>query len=390
MPNTSRLGSEGPIHSDVSSWMSLLKGFAILEIVAFHFFGDHGAAALRNAVQDGGSTGGALLWAESMFLQATRVGSQGIHVFFFLSGFGLAASNGMGRLDRRAFILKRMDRLYPAYFVAVLLCTGIVFLATARSPDVGAAVDFLAAVALVQNYSVSTINAINGNWWFVGALVPMYFVHMFFAETIRANPARATAFAFAVSFSYKLLVLILGMNGMVAFDAGALNPFTAFFLNYVWEFVAGAAVCSAWRAGRLDRILAVPVMLPLFVGLLFECAGVFLGFSKSGRIFNDDFFAVAQILLLSAAFLGLRNAMSLKAPLVRLLVRLGGMSYGLYLVHHPISRLLGDGVLAGAGVIALIPVFVVYFVVCLLVGNLVESAGKAIFQRHLLPVRQRS
>ncbi len=108
--------------TEFSLWVDVLKGLAIFEIVMFHFFADHGYATLLSQKDSVHSNIDRLLFQlKSWAIQATHVGSQGIHVFFFMSGLGLAASGIKNQVSVKEFLRKRLSRNYPGFYVGIVL-----------------------------------------------------------------------------------------------------------------------------------------------------------------------------------------------------------------------------------------------------------------------------
>lgn len=351
-----------------------MKGLAIFEIVMFHFFGDHGWSAL-SLHQSASGANGADLWLkiESILLQATRVGSQGIHVFFFMSGVGLAASGLRSRQTPGSFLWKRLSRIYPAFLLALVLVV-LLQVATGQSDSWDHYWSAVAAsVLLIRNYSFDWIRVINGNWWFVCALVPMYVLYLLMRGRFAASPLFWGVVMLLASFSYKVALALLSRQGVITFDAGQLNPYTAFFLNYSWEFFAGVTFMMAggwkWLAGQSTLKL-----LGLFcIGFACQVVGVSMGGHEVGRIFNDDLFAVSQILMLSCLYLfGSRLNLT---QLLQTLGWIGAGSYGLYLIHQPVSRTLVHYQWAPSSVAVVAAAFCVYFAVCLTIGRSVDRAA---------------
>jgi peptidoglycan/LPS O-acetylase OafA/YrhL len=239
-------------------------------------------------------------------------------------------------------------------------------------------------VTLTRNYSSEWIKVINGNWWFVAAIVPMYFMHLLLRKYYLARPLPWLFIAFGISFAYKVSLAIAAGTGAIVFDAGQLNPYTAFFLNYWWIFVAGVVMQRLDAFGRLASLQPSGLFVLFAVGLVFEVIGVALSYSpfQAGRLFNDDPFAIAQICMLSVLA-------TLLAPLKRLhelVCALGASSYGMYLVHHPISKTIIFFFPGIHNLAEVILIFIAYFAICFFLGRIIESTAGKIADRFLKPV----
>jgi len=357
----------------LSAWMNFLKGMAIFGVVAFHFFNDHANAIMAAATITTGFDG-LLRTAQSAFLQATHIGSQGIHVFFFLSGYGLALSETKKSLNPGQFMIRRLSRIYPAFVLALLFVALLQLTTGQQRADTTYFQAMLVNFSLLRNYSLDWIRTLNGDWWFVAAIVPMYVMHLILRKYYFAKPLRWLFIAFAVSFAYKVVLVVAASQGVIFFDAGQLNPYTAFFLNYWWIFVAGMVMQRLDAFGRLATLRPSGLFALFLIGMLCEVIGVILGYSTIGRVFNDDPFAIAQLCLLSVL------AMLVVVPLPRLhelMGALGASSYGMYLIHHPLSKTIIFFFPGINGLFQVILVFVAYFAVCFFLGRIIEvTAGR--------------
>jgi peptidoglycan/LPS O-acetylase OafA/YrhL len=366
----------------LSAWMNFLKGMAIFGIVAFHFFNDHVSAIM--AAMGTTTTGieGLLRTAQSAFLQATHIGSQGIHVFFFLSGFGLALSETKKSLNAGQFMIRRLSRIYPAFVVALLFVALLQLMTGQQKADASYFQAMLVNFVLLRNYSSDWIRTLNGDWWFVAAIVPMYVMHLVLRKYYFAKPLRWLFIAFAVSFAYKVALVVAASQGVIFFDAGQLNPYTAFFLNYWWIFVAGMIMQRLNAFGRLAALRPSGLFALFLIGMLCEVIGVILGYSTIGRVFNDDPFAIAQLCLLSV----LAMLIVSKIPRLHELVgAIGASSYGMYLIHHPISKTIVYFFPGISSLPEVILIFVAYFAICFFLGRIIESVAGRLADRLLKP-----
>ena len=360
------------IDQNLSRWINVLKGVAILEIVMFHFFGDQAKyiASLGPELARAGSAVGNHI--EHILFSIPRMGGQGIHVFFFMSGLGIALSELTKTSSPTDFLTKRLSRVYPPYCVAIVFVVAlqIVLLGVPFTEDYF--VSILSSFFLIRNYSTDWIRTINGDWWFVSAIIPMYLMHLATRQIARERPLAVLGTVFAISFSYKLLIASLLARDIVQFDAGVLNPFTAFFFNYWWEFAAGVAFMNLGGWNRIKNLSSTSCLMLVGMGLAFELAGIWLGETAIGRIFNDDFFVIGQLSTLTGLFLLVNGHRAWSDGALALLAKLGITSYGLYLVHHPISVGL---IKLGGGTTWILPavlLFVVYFLAAWAAGYLVE------------------
>ena len=231
-------------------------------------------------------------------------GDFGVHLFFMISGFvilmSLERSGGMG------FVRGRIIRLYPAFWAAVLLTAAV----TAIRPVAGVPTlpQVLVNLTMLQDYV--GVPQIDGVYWSLTYEIGFY---AFMFALFRAG-GRA-----AVPFLPAYLTL-----GAALFSVAA--PYVPHPLHFLLVFNAFAHLFGVGLAMFLIRergphclywapILAAPVVQYLYDGLIgaaavIVCAG-----------------------LMAWAALGQRSGLLA----ISLLVRLGTISYALYLTHQMIG-----------------------------------------------------
>ncbi|WP_310460194.1 acyltransferase [Sphaerotilus sp.] len=91
--------------------IDFLRGMACLGVVAFHF--------LHRGQQGGWLVDPVLPWLQS----AASLGHLGVHLFFMVSGFVILMTAEGATV--RSFIASRVSRLYPAFWVGVLLTAAV-------------------------------------------------------------------------------------------------------------------------------------------------------------------------------------------------------------------------------------------------------------------------
>lgn len=111
MPGGARQHDSGMHAAPRFHQLDFLRGLACLAVVAFHF--------LHRGQQGGWLVDTTWPWLQSL----AALGHLGVHLFFMISGFVILMS-AQGTTVR-GFVASRVARLYPAFWVSVLL-TGVV------------------------------------------------------------------------------------------------------------------------------------------------------------------------------------------------------------------------------------------------------------------------
>ena len=258
--------------------------------------------------------------------------SLAVDFFFCLSGFVLA--NGYdqklkaGALGSRAFLLKRVVRLYPMMVVGVAL--GVLASQFALTPNIALAevsilavgALFLLPLGLLVGQEAFAIN--NPLWSICFEMV---------ASVVYGSVAHRR-----IHFWHEIAVFALlaaALFQVVMFE-GAIGPvgfanWRAFFEGFVrvgFSFLAGVLIFR-WNIHR--RVGAVPPQIPLFVLI----AVLFFPFAVPSDVY--DFTCIAVIIPIVVA-LAAAVPQGAERPFA---VYLGQLSYPLYVVHLPVIQ-FGD------------------------------------------------
>lgn len=276
------------------SFVDALRGIAALSVVLFH------ANAGKHITE--------LFEAMPSWLQLILSHSNGVAVFFTLSGFVIAHSLRDRRMTLAAvgrFMLRRSVRLDPPYWVAIVLTIGFSALATVvikdRPPNQYSLAQIAAHIFYVQD--ILGFGNVNDVFWTLCIEIQFYLV---FALLLMA-PRSVFPFVFAVSLLWPLGII-------------SAQHLTGWFLPLWYGFLLGVLAYWTWR----DNSLA-----PLFAGYAL-IIGVAAGFTSD--VFALICVLTAIALLLAGVSGQISNLLSWKW-----LQFLGTVSYSLYLIHNPIT-----------------------------------------------------
>lgn len=344
---------------DFSEALSLAKVLALIAIVLYHFLGDWLVKLNEGLVH--------LNLVETIFFYASKFGSQGIHIFFLASGFGIAYSELKSRRTGTSFFIRRINRLYPSYLKAVLFS---LLLYSIFSNFEFTFLEIVSNLFLLQNFDSELISSINTNWWFVPTILQMYVAYFLLREKLLGSHKLKILLVFFIgSLLYKLSIYISVMQGGLDIKLGGVSPYSSFFLNYFWEFVVGVllARCIIEKAFKINLL----TLIVLFsIGVLLEAIGVYITRYEWGGLFNDDLFFVGVcFIFMSFSLMIVGWTKDLKVLLLKFVAALGGVSYEVYLIHHPISRVVSS-YLDYHGVFYLAGLFLFYFILIVLIAKL--------------------
>ncbi len=289
-------------------YIDFAKGYAIFTIVCYH--------ALQQVDLSP-------LWQRAIIF-----GGTGVHLFFLLSGFGLAWSSAVESVG--AFYLRRMSKVWLPY-VVVLTISWAAAAWMGVFPDGWDA--WLAGVGLYQMFSEQYIESFGGHFWFVSAIFQFYLVFPLLVRLQKSmTPTQFLLLTCSLSVGWWLVVYFSGKS--------ELRVWNSFFLQFLWEFAIGMVLAKKMRqeAGTFRNIQNLVegnsryswIFLP--IGLFFTAVmiGMILKLGEAGRIFND----VPALFGYTALSIFVYQAGRKWLPwLNRFFLWINGFSYTLYLIH---------------------------------------------------------
>jgi peptidoglycan/LPS O-acetylase OafA/YrhL len=357
-----------------------LRFYAAFLVVAYHFLTP------------------ALAWLPPLRIIAER-GFVGVGLFFVLSGFILvhvyAGTDRVAPIDRRAFWLARVARVYPVYLLALLLSLPL-FVgkqlaehgATAGTAQATVAIAALAA-SLTQAWVPAAACRLNCPGWSLSAEALFYALFPLLAALLaRRTPRQLLAIALGcwlVALVAPLAYLVLRPDGVTGWEGLPettwANAVKFFPLAHLPEFVLGVAtgrlfVLAPGRIGARGTALAWGAVVAVLL------AGDALPVVLLHNGLLAPLFAVGVYGLAHGEGAVARH---LGRPALR---RLGEGSYALYLLHYPTFAWLKHVLrhLHGPPLETTIPLLVAYAAVAVGVSLLVlwaveEPARRAIRRR---------
>jgi peptidoglycan/LPS O-acetylase OafA/YrhL len=191
-------------------------------------------------------------------------GEIGVTIFLILSGFSLEYTYGGMHIDFGRFYVKRIFKIYPIYYMSLLLglmvhvafaIWGTLYRGAPSTllPDFGYLDFFLA---------LSGFNAFFGKWggplvwssWFIGVIMVLYLCYPIISWACRRSPWACIILLFFISLISR--ILISGSNIFLN------NPMAWFPLNRVFEFGLGVFLAGLIKQDLLKSLNQALERLP--------------------------------------------------------------------------------------------------------------------------------
>ncbi len=332
--------------------IDVLRGIAVLAVVLCHL--------PFSAVGLGGTAAAGAIFPPMPVPHVLEYGRLGVQLFLLLSGFCIhmrwaRKADPTKKVDFFPFWKRRLTRLYPPYFIALVGALVATFalhnvVGSPAGPGLGAmfgyastttfVVDMVLLLLLMQNLTPAAWRVNNGPFWSLALEEQLYLMY-FPLLWMRRN------------WGWGKTIAVCGVATLAWRATGAfLFEETPFF----W-FIVGPAFWLPWALGAFAvEAHFGHVRLPKWatsagVGVALFAAGVLCnppadmwGIYRYTRVLDDLFYSGAFFVLINV-FVHYENAGRLHlGAWVRVLAQFGVWSYSIYLVHLlamvPVKQLL--------------------------------------------------
>jgi len=274
---------------------AFLRGFSIMTIVLFHF--------LR------------LVPFPYFLSKSIQLGGTGVHVFLFLSGFGLSLSTYKGWTD---FLKKRFVKVLIPYYVGIIL---IYFINVLTEIYPNGLATLISSLFLYKMFIEAYTRNFGGHFWFISTIVQFYlaFPLILYVYNLLGWKKILSA-SVLISIAYTLII--------IALEKESYRIWNSFFLQYLWEFVLGMAVAQnqwlkRWLSLPWYSILGICVGGLALTGVLYQLGG------KSGQVLNDFFAFFGYLSGATLFYLLFKN----NTYFIRFFGWIESVSFSVYIMH---------------------------------------------------------
>lgn len=309
------------------TWIDQTKGLAILGILLFHFFQTY--PEQNNLVL-------------MLDRNGARVGYAAVDIFFVMAGFttsyALASKLQKNKINLiknnwKSWLIKRLARIYPAYFLAVVVSLLLYYLFGKFQ------------IQSILNFVLSCIGlagikyqAINQGFWFFTVILEAYLAIPLIFYACKSNLKNILIIGITLGLLTKIASFyFLNLNDPQAYIFLLQNNFLGSYifqlcLGLYWGFIY--ATNQSFR--KLDLVVAFSIFiigLYIYIVLFLSSINIIykLGFDM---MFTPCFFILCQV------FFKYLNEIWGQKFILGLVSLIGVYSYQIYLIHQPLYRVV--------------------------------------------------
>lgn len=257
----------------------------------------------------------------------------GVSYFFILSGFVMIIAYGKKKeVNKKSFYVNRFARIYPVYFLALAL----VFVAQMLSGVQFRFFEFIINLLVVQAWVPTYALAFNGPGWSIAVELFFYALFPFLFNTFLKKWSLKRLIVWAVGFWFvsQLVFNALYYSPFYKEIPSTSHDFIYYFpLMHLNEFIVGNVLGVYFIKYLKDVKRNFDwIVLGLIVAIV-----VLLKMDLPINYHNG---ALAILFIPLIAFMSMNNGVITKVSKWKLLVYLGEISYGIYILQKPVFMLV--------------------------------------------------
>jgi len=295
-----------------------------------------------------------------------KYGYMGVELFFMISGFVILMTViNKSPVD---FIISRISRLYPAFWIALSITTISIILFVADGSKEISLSQFLINLSMVPEYI--NIESIDPVYWTLQVEIKFYF--WIFIIVLMNKIANIENF-----ISAWLLISILDV-----FDFSHDLTRLLFIPEWAPYFCGGALFFIIKTQG-----LNVKRGLLLFVAYLLSVHYVIVEAGQKASHFESDFSPIVVTSLISALYLLFTLVISRRVEYLksRYIVLIGALTYPLYLIHNVLGEIIFTHFAKGINqYILLISVIILMLLISFIISYFLEPKISKMMKSTLL------
>ena len=287
------------INKNRFEYIDALRVVGAASVISFHYF--------SNGISNGSVTSIGL----TPFSEIAKYGYLGVQLFFVVSGYLILMSTNRSAWE---FAKGRVKRIYPLYWMAIILITAITYLPTLSKNQP----DFLQILASITMFPTAFDQGwIDGAHWFMLIEIQFYLL-IFVLLKLRAGKHLPTIFPI-----WAIVILI-----WYVFD---LNRFNIWYLYGPFSFICGGAIIYSIKQSGWNLLRVVGLIAAITGGLYSRLGSL----DYLSEIRNTQYSAtvVTVIVLIIFGLLLLTLLPKISNMHIPGAVFLGAITYPLFLIH---------------------------------------------------------
>lgn len=281
--------------------LDALRGLAAVAVVLYHF-----GVRVTELYPETGAP-----------LRVFEPGQYGVQLFFIISGFVIYMT--LRRANLRRFVTSRFIRLYPIYWLCLLLTAGAMALVELPGREVTLA-QVLVNITMFQAFV--GVSAVDGAYWTLAAELSFYMqvAALYYVGMLKGRRAVPVLYGWLGASA----AVMLGDKALAGHSIGDFFHLLTLVPGLVWMplFIAGIGLFRIWSGDNGVQAWALPVAAVAAMALL-----------------DVEVAAMSGVMLL-AVVAAIWSRMRLPRWGERTLKFLGNISFPLYLIHQNIGYML--------------------------------------------------
>jgi peptidoglycan/LPS O-acetylase OafA/YrhL len=306
---------------DQIGFLDEMRGIAILSVFLFHSLQ---AACGRDQLPWGDWFRNFNVSSTFLSLLPLSLGWAGVPIFFVVSGFCIHLSF-IRKPEWRDFFIRRLFRIYPPYFFAVILFALVLPWSHINYGLLGIG-QLLSHLLLIHNFDNRFFWAISPSLWSIAVEVQLYLLYPILLYLIsRLGWYRTLSCVAALEIGLRLLASIVLMT------TGQPLPlwFEGLPILYWYSWSIGAAIAESY-------VLRLPIPFANHSLMGWSIVAVFSTFVKAFDAFAFLFFSLLAATMIAKLLQNPLTSSLFPTSLAKPLRTIGLWSYSIYLLHHPL------------------------------------------------------
>ena len=269
-------------------------------------------------------------------------GPQMVTFFFVLSGFVLVIAYGHHeKIQVKKFLVKRITKIYPLYFISLFLCVCILTIQKKFNY-----LNLIVHLALIQSWIPPYPLTINSPAWYLSALIFCYITFplvISFIKKCRINPSIFFYMSLLIWFlTQAILTMMLNSSFYQGFPSVSHDFIFYFPLSHYCSFLLGVTGAlmifnQEFIKNKLYAVGYKPFFIILIIIIIIVQYQNYINEILNIRMpYEGSLYAPLFLLLIGSVFFIDNNRVT-KSDSLKVIELLGLVSYPLYILQGPVS-----------------------------------------------------